>query len=269
MKRLALFLVSLAGAGFAGSSPAFGQGSAAQQEAATPVERAVLEDLVAASHILAELGVVDAFGHVSIRHPKNPNRFLMSRSIAPASTTLDDIVEHDLDGNGVDARGRALFLERFIHAEIYRRRPDVMAVVHSHSPSVIPFGVSTKPLLAMYHNAAFLAGGVPVFDIREKFGATDMLIRNAEIGRALAEKLGDRPVVLMRGHGSVATAPTLPLAVFRAYYTEVDARLYAQALGLGGPVNALTPEEGAKAEKVNEQIVTRAWDLWKKQVREK
>lgn len=231
-----------------------------------PVDRALLEDLAAASRILADQGVLDAFGHVSVRHPKNPNRFLMSRSLAPALVTADDILEFDLDGNAVDARGRSLFLERFIHAEVYRKRPDVMAVVHSHSPSVIPFGVTTKPMQAMYHLAAFLAAGVPVFDIRDKFGPTDMLVRNGEIGRALAESLGDKSVVLMRGHGNVATGPTLPLAVFRAVYTEVNARLQLQAIGIGGPINALTLEEGVKADKVNEQIVGRAWELWKQRV---
>lgn len=231
-----------------------------------PVDRALLEDIATASRILADQGVLDAFGHVSVRHPKNPERFLMSRSLAPALLTADDILELDFAGNVVDARGRSLFLERFIHAEIYRRRPDVMAIVHSHSPAVIPFGVTTKPMLAMYHNAAFLAGGVPIFDIRDKFGATDMLVRNGEIGRALAESLGDKPVVLMRGHGNVTTGPTLQIAVFRAIYAEVNARLELQAIGIGGPITALNTEEGIKADKVNEQVVGRAWELWKQRV---
>jgi ribulose-5-phosphate 4-epimerase/fuculose-1-phosphate aldolase len=236
---------------------------------ADPATAALIRDLATASRILADQGVVDAFGHVSARDPVHPDRFWMSRSMAPALVTPDDILELDLDGNAIDARGRTLFLERFIHAEIYRRRADVMAVVHSHSPAVIPFSVSRVPLQAMYHNAAFLAGGVPVFDIRDRFGTTDMLIRNGEIGRALAESLGDRPVALMRGHGSVATGPSLPVAVFRAVYTEVDARVQLQAVGLGGPITALTPEEGVAADKVNTQIVGRAWDLWKKRANER
>jgi len=245
---------------------AFAQTAASATVSGSPVDRALLEDIATASRILADQGVLDAFGHVSVRHPKNPERFLMSRSLAPALVTADDILELDFAGNAVDARGRSLFLERFIHAEIYRRRPDVMAIVHSHSPAVIPFGVTTRPMLAMYHNAAFLAGGVPIFDIRDKFGATDMLVRNGEIGRALAESLGDKPVVLMRGHGNVTTGPTLQVAVFRAVYTEVNARLELQAIGIGGPITALTPEEGVKADKVNEQIVGRAWELWKQRV---
>jgi ribulose-5-phosphate 4-epimerase/fuculose-1-phosphate aldolase len=139
-----------------------------------------------------------------------------------------------------------------------------MAVVHSHSPAVIPFGVTKVPMRAMFHNSAFLARGVPVFDIREKFGATNMLVSNREIGRALAETLGNKAALLMRGHGDVIVAPTLPLAVFRAVYTEVNARLQAQAIGLGGPIEALTADEGLKAEDVNAQIVGRAWDLWKR-----
>jgi ribulose-5-phosphate 4-epimerase/fuculose-1-phosphate aldolase len=231
---------------------------------AGPVEPALLEDLVAASRILVDQGVLDAFGHVSVRHPRNAGRFLMSRSLAPALVTADDIVEHDLDGTGIDANGRGLFLERFIHAEIYRARPDVNAVVHSHSPSVIPFTVVKRPMRAMYHNAAFLAQGVPVFDIRKGFGLTNMLVSSPEIGKVLAGDLGDRPVVLMRGHGSVAVGPSLPVAVFRAVYTEVNAKLQVQAMSIGGPVTFLEPEEGAKADKNNEQVVGRPWDLWKR-----
>jgi HCOMODA/2-hydroxy-3-carboxy-muconic semialdehyde decarboxylase len=231
-----------------------------------PVEAGILADLASASRILADQGVVDAFGHVSMRHPQAPDRFLMSRSLAPALVQADDIMEFDLDSEACDARGRAGFLERFIHGEIYKARPDVMSVVHSHSPSVIPFSLVATPMRAMYHNAAFLAGGVPVFDIREKFGATDMLVGNHAKGAALVEVLGDKPVVLMRAHGSVAVGPSLPIAVFRAVYTEVSARLQVQATMLGGPIAALDPEEGAKADQVNLTSAARAWDLWKRRV---
>jgi HCOMODA/2-hydroxy-3-carboxy-muconic semialdehyde decarboxylase len=144
------------------------------------VSRAVLEDLAAAARILAAQGVVDGFGHVTMRHPASPERFLMSRSLAPALQTPDDIMEFDLDSNAVDARGRQPFFERFIHGQIYKARPDVNAVVHSHSPSVIPFGLTGLPMRAMYHNAAFLSFGVPVFRIEEKFGPTDMLVGKGE-----------------------------------------------------------------------------------------
>ena len=236
---------------------------------AGPAEPAQIEDLVAAGRILVDQGVLDGFGHVSMRHPKDPTRFLMSRSLAPALVTGADIIEHDLDGKGIDVNGRTLFLERFIHAEVYRARPDVMAVVHSHSPGVIPFTVSKVPMKAMFHNSAFLAQGVPVFEIRQAFGMTDMLVSNSGIGKQLAATLGDKPVALMRGHGNVITAPTVPLAVFRAVYTEVNARLQLQAMQLGGEINFLTPEEGVKADKINDVIHARPWDLWKRKAMQK
>ena len=229
----------------------------------------LLADLAAASRILVAQGVVDGFGHVSLRHPQAPNRYLMARSIAPALVTPDDIIEYDLDSNPCNANGRGSFLERFIHGEIYKARPDIVSVVHSHSPSVIPFGLVSAPMRAMFHNAAFIAGGVPVFDIREKFGATDMLVGNGAKGVALAQSMGARDIVLMRAHGSVACGPTLQTAVFRAVYTEVNARIqhWAQALGGGAPLAALDDEEGRLADAVNRTAGMRAWDLWRTQVR--
>jgi ribulose-5-phosphate 4-epimerase/fuculose-1-phosphate aldolase len=239
------------------------------QTPAAPVsatDAALSEDIVIGSRVLAEFGVLDGFGHVSARSPTNPNRFLMSRSLAPALVTADDIMEFDLDGNAVDARGRSVFLERFIHSEIYRARPDVMSVVHTHSPGVIPFGVSQVPLRAMFHNAAFLAAGTPVWDIRKEFGETDMLVRDPARGKSLAQMLGDKPVVLMRGHGDVTVGPSVKMAVFRAYYTDVDAKLQSQAIGLGGDINYLTPGEGAKADAINFAVIDRVWNLWKMRI---
>src|SRR3954462_13401221 len=229
-------------------------------------DAALIDDIVTGSRVLADFGVLDGFGHVSARHPANPNRFLMSRSLAPALVTADDIMEFDLDGNAVNARGRTLFLERFIHSEIYRARPDVMSVVHTHSPGVIPYTISQLPLRAVFHNAAFLAAGAPLWDIRKNFGETDMLVRNAANGRDLALTLADKPVVLMRGHGDVTVGPSVKLAVFRAYYTDVNARLQSQTIALGGEANYLTPGEGAKADVVNLAIVDRIWNLWKMRV---
>ena len=174
-----------------------------------PVERAVLDDLAAASRILVDQGVFDAAGHVSKRHPAHAERFLMSRSLAPQMITGDDIMEFDLDGAAIDARGRNGFIERFLHAEIYRARPDVAAVAHSHSPAVIAFGLTGTPMRAMYHNAAFLAAGVPVFDIRDKFGVTDIVISSPDKGAALAQTLADKPVALLRAHGMVAVGTEL------------------------------------------------------------
>ena len=234
-----------------------------------PVDPAVITDLAAAARILAAQGVVDGFGHVSLRHPHAPNRYFMSRSIAPALVTPADIIEYDLDSNPCNANGRGSFLERFIHGEIYKARPDINAVVHSHSPSVIPFGLVNVPMQAMFHNAAFIAAGVPVFDISRKFGATDMLVSDGIKGVALAKVLGKNDIALMRAHGSVACGPTLQTAVFRAVYTEVNARVqhWTMALAGGAPVAALDAEEGRLADGPNQTAGLRAWDLWRSQVR--
>ena len=231
-----------------------------------PVDRDILEDLAASSRILADQGVFDVAGHVSMRHPGHPERFLMSRSLAPQMIAADDIMEFDLDCNAIDPRGRNGFIERYLHGEIFRARPDVMAVAHSHSPSVIAFGLSNTRMLAMYHNAAFLAAGVPVFDIREKFGITDIVVSTAAKGAALAEVLADKPVALLRAHGMVAVGPSLPVAVFRAIFTVTSANIQHQALALGGPLAVLDAEEGRIADLVNVQTVGRAWDLWKQRV---
>jgi ribulose-5-phosphate 4-epimerase/fuculose-1-phosphate aldolase len=231
--------------------------------AAQPDPR-LIEDLVVANKVLADLGVLDGFGHVSARHDKDPNRFLMSRSMAPALVKAEDILEYDLDSNAIDAKGRTLFLERFIHGEIYKVRPDIKAVVHSHSPSVIPFGVSKTRLQPVYHMSSFLGLDVPVFEIREVAGpANDLLVRNAQIGAGLAKVLGDKTVVLMRGHGSVAVGTSIPQVVFRAYYTEMNARLQAEALRLGA-VTYLTAEEAQASAKTNDGVLMRAWELWKR-----
>src|SRR6266850_7915362 len=231
---------------------------------AGPVDPKLLEDLVAANRILADQGVVDGYGHVSVRHPADPQRYLMSRSIAPELVTAADIMEYDLDSTPVDARGRTSYLERFIHGEIYRARPDVRAIVHNHSPSVIPFGATGAPLRPLYHMSAFLSGGVPVFDIRQAGGMTDMLVRTAALGQALARTLGARPVALMRGHGAVVVGASLPLVVFRSVYTEVNARLQSQAMALGGQVTYLDPEEARLAEASVSGTAPRPWELWKK-----
>lgn len=237
---------------------------------AGPLPPALAADLAAASRILAARGVVDAFGHVSIRHPDAPDRFVMSRAMAPALVEPDDLMEFDLDSTACDGDDRKGFLERFIHGEIYRARPDLGAVVHSHSPSVIPFGLTDVPMRATFHNAAFLAKGVPVFDISDRFGATDMLVCDCPKGVALAEVLGVADVALMRAHGSVACGPTLEIAVFRAVYTEVSARVqhWAAALAGGGPIATLSAEEGALADEPNKGAGMRAWDLWRREIRD-
>jgi HCOMODA/2-hydroxy-3-carboxy-muconic semialdehyde decarboxylase len=240
----------------------------AQRTSAGPADPHLIEDLVAANRILVDQGVLDGYGHVSARHDRDPNRFLMSRSLAPELVTAADIMEYDLDAEPIDPRGRSSYLERFIHGEIYRARPDVRAVVHDHSPSVIPFGATGAPLRPLYHMSAFLAGGVPVFDIRAAAGGdTDMLVRTPALGRALAQTLGPRPVALMRGHGAVVVGPSLPIVVFRSIYTEMNARLQAQAMALGSPVTYLSPGEAQQAEAAVAGTVNRPWELWKQKVR--
>ena len=235
----------------------------AQPAAAVSPDPALIDDLVAANRILYDQGVVDGFGHVSARHDRDPNRYLMARSMAPALVTAGDIMEYDLDSVAVDPRGRVSYLERFIHGEIYRARPDVMGVVHSHSPGVIPFADVATPLRAMNHVAGFLGAGVPVFEIRDVAGpATDMLIRTPALGRALAATLGQHDVALMRGHGSTAVGKSVRHAVFHAIYTEIDAREEMDALRLGQPI-FLSDEEARAATATGDQLVDRPWALWK------
>jgi ribulose-5-phosphate 4-epimerase/fuculose-1-phosphate aldolase len=225
----------------------------------------LVDDLVAANRILADQGVVDAYGHVSVRDDRDPQRYWLSRSLAPELVTAGDIVEHDLDSVGVNAAGRTLYLERFIHGEIYRARRDVQAVVHHHSPSVIPFGVSTQPLRPLYHMAAFLGDGVPVFEIRAAGGMTDLLVRDAALARALARTLGAHAVALMRGHGAVVTGPTLQHAVARSIYMEMNARLQQHAMAMG-TVTYLEPEEARRADATVSGTYARPWELWKRRV---
>lgn len=236
---------------------------------ATQSTEYLLRDLVDANHILFNEGVLDAFGHVSIRHPENTERFLLARNMAPGLVTLDDILTFDLDGTSIDADDRPVYLERFIHGEIYRARPDVMAVVHSHSPSVVPFSaVKSTPLRPMCHMSGFLGAGAPIFEIRDTAGtATDLLIRDRSLGASLADSLGNDNVVLMRGHGATVTGPTLKQAVYRAIYVEVNARLQADALRLG-PIEYLTPEEANAAREATEGQVERPWQLWKMRARQ-
>jgi ribulose-5-phosphate 4-epimerase/fuculose-1-phosphate aldolase len=239
--------------------------SHAATASAGPADPALLADLVTANHILFDQAVVDGFGHVSVRHNNDPTHFLMARSMAPALVTAADIIEYDSNSEPIDASGRASYIERYIHGEIYRVRPDVRAVVHSHSQAVIPFANTTIALRPMNHIAAFLGTGAPVFDIRGVGGdGTDMLIRNNALGKALAQTLGQHTVALMRGHGSVAVGPTLKHVVYRAVYTEVNARMEAEALSMGGKPEFLSPREAAAATKTTDKLVERPWELWKR-----
>jgi HCOMODA/2-hydroxy-3-carboxy-muconic semialdehyde decarboxylase len=231
--------------------------------------KGLIDDLVSANHILYREGVVDGFGHVSVRDARDPERFLLSRSLAPGRVRARDIMEFGMDGEPLNARGRRPYLERFIHSEIYRARPDVVAVVHSHSPSVIPFGVTGTSLRPVFHMSGFLGAGTPNFEIRESGGpATDMLIRDRKLGAALAKSLGTASFALMRGHGSVAVGSALKQVVYRAIYAEVNARLQSEALRLGA-INFLNDAEAANAARTNDGVIDRPWELWKAGVKSK
>lgn len=231
--------------------------AAGQIPSSSPVDPALIRELVLASHILARHGVLDAWGHVSVRHPANPQRYLMSRARAPALITADDIMEFDLDSNPVDARGRRMFLERFIHGQAYRARLDAQAVVHSHSPTLIPFSVTGEPLRAISHIASFMVDPVPVWDIREAGIKQGLLVTDNDQGRSLARALGAGPVALMRGHGNVVVAPDIRRAVHRALYTEVNARQLATALSFNRPITFIAPDEVHDPKRLDD-----AWEVW-------
>jgi ribulose-5-phosphate 4-epimerase/fuculose-1-phosphate aldolase len=223
---------------------------------------AQVAELVLADHILANEGVLDAWGHVSVRDARNPNRFLLSRAVPPSLVTAADIVVYDLDSKPIKDTSAVGYLERFIHGEIYKTRPDVMAVIHSHAPEVIPFTVTSVPLRPMIHMAGFMPQVVPVFEIRNVAGMTDMLIESNKLGHALAQTLGDNSMVLLRGHGAVIVAPALHVAVGRAYYMTVNAKAELQAISIsGGKVTYLTPEEADKASP--QGGFERGWEYWK------
>ena len=244
------------------SLSALGQAGGA---APTSTPNPLIEELVAGNRILAMEGVLDAMGHISVRTTARPDRFLLARSMAPELVTAADILEYDLDGQAIDARDRTSYLERFIHSEIYKARPDVRAVVHCHTASLIPFADSDVPLRAMYHMAAFVAEGVPVFDIRQAAGLTDLLVRDAALGKALAQSLGQKSAALMRGHGAVVVAASIPNVVGRSIYLDVNAKAQAQAIALGGKITYVEADE-AKLRMSDTNEYARAWDLWKRKV---
>jgi ribulose-5-phosphate 4-epimerase/fuculose-1-phosphate aldolase len=222
----------------------------------------LIEDLVAGSRILADHGVLDAYGHISVRSDKRPEHFLMSRSRAPALMTAADVMELGPDSEPITDKRKG-FIERYIHGEIYRARPEAMAVAHSHSPSVIPFGVTRTKLRPIYHMGSFLWSGAPVWDIRKVREENDLLVRDRPLGAALAGALGKCNCVLMRGHGMTVVGASVQEAVFRAIYTEMNARLQLQAMQLEGPIEFLTDEEGRRSTAANAGTLERPWEVWK------
>ena len=230
-----------------------------------PAESQLIDDLVVGNRILANEGVLDGLGHISVRIAQRPDRFLLSRDLAPALVSAADLMEYDLDGNPVNAQGRQMYQERFIHSAIYKARPDVNSVVHSHVPSVLPFVDSSVPLRPMYHMSAFLLPDVPMFEIRNVEGSRGMLVNNGRLGAALALSLGDRAVALMRGHGAVIVAPTIPEAVSRSIFLDVNARVQAQAIALGGTIRYLSPQDVTPPGPGGPPgaYYPRSWPFWK------
>src|SRR5688572_14832023 len=229
------------------------------------MDPSLLEDLVAANRILAEHGVIDAYGHVSLRSPKDPQRFFLARAIAPETVQVEDILEYDLDAKPLDGEGTkagmASVSERFIHSEIYRARPDVMSVVHNHSPSVIPFSVTGVPMKALFHMASFIGDGLPNFEIRKVKKGSDLLVSDPKLGKALAKTLGKSPATLMRGHGAAVTGENLQRSVGRSIYLEMSAIMQMQALLLSRKINFMDKKEVEASSPV--QDYKRAWPLWR------
>ena len=222
----------------------------------------LIEDLVTANRILAKQGIVDSFGHVSVRHPDNPKRFLLSRARAPERVEPADIMEFTLEGEAIDARGRKPYLERFIHGAAYEARADVMAVIHNHSPGVIPFGITGRRLKPVMHTCATIGYEVPIWDQRKKFGDTDMLVSNMAMGRDLAKALGKSRTSLMRGHGCVVVGASLRATVFTAVYLELNAKLQMQAEAMG-KVKFLSKGEADKVAAATTEVwFNRAWENW-------
>jgi ribulose-5-phosphate 4-epimerase/fuculose-1-phosphate aldolase len=227
---------------------------------------AIIEDLVAANRILAAQGIVDAFGHVSARHPQKHNRFLLSRAQSPELVEADDILEFTLEGLAIDSGGRKEYLERFIHGGLYEARLDIQSVVHSHSRSVIPFGITEQSLRAVVHSSGMIGSEVPVWDAQSNFGDTDLLVSNISMGRDLGRAFGNGNCALMRGHGSTVAGKSIREAVYTAFYLEVNADLQLEASRLG-KITFLTPGE---VEKVNSRLnqakpgegFDRFWEYW-------
>ncbi len=228
---------------------------------------ALLDDLVIANRILADQGVLDAFGHVSVRHPDRPDRYVMSGSRGPNLVTRADLIEFTLESEPIDQNGRRMYAERPIHGRIYAARPDVHAVCHNHSPATIPFGTTATPLRPILHMGSVIGNDVPVWDIHDEFGDTNLLVTTMPQGESLAHALGANSVVLMRGHGSAVAAATLRGAVFTSVYLQKNAELVLAAKQLG-EIRYLTPGEILAAGTMLSEALSqdRAWESWSSRV---
>jgi ribulose-5-phosphate 4-epimerase/fuculose-1-phosphate aldolase len=223
----------------------------------------IIKDLVIANRILAKEDVVDAYGHVSIRNPDNPKSFFISRSLAPELIEKDDIVELGLDGEPLKNEKRSLYLERFIHAAIYEARPDISSVVHAHAEDTLPFGIAAATKLRpVIHSGSFIGPSVPVWDIADKFGATNVLVTNMAQGRDLAKCLGKNSVALMRGHGFASAARSLIEVVRLSVYLPRNARALMRAKMLGGKIKYLSKGEIDARNKGYSPYSTETWRAW-------
>lgn len=225
-------------------------------------DAAMLDDLVAANRVLYAKGIVDGLGHISMRHDKNPEMYVLAAERAPALVKKEDLAIYDLDSNALTLKDRRPYLERFIHGEIYKARPDVMSVIHCHAPSLVTFCVCQTPLRPLYHMSGFLGQGVGRFEAREVFGMTDMLVSSPEMGKELAKSLGNFSVVLMRGHGATMAGASIKHTVFRAIYAALNATMQMDAMRMG-EVTYLSDEEAFKGMTTNDRVVDRSWALWK------
>jgi HCOMODA/2-hydroxy-3-carboxy-muconic semialdehyde decarboxylase len=225
-------------------------------------------DLVVAYRTLAEHGILDAYGHVSLRSPARPDRYLLSRALAPELVTIDDIMEFTLESEALDPQGRELYSERWIHGELYKSRPDVNAIVHNHSPTIVPFGITPdvkiQPLTAV---TSFIGLGVPTFEIRDFQMGSDIRVRSPELGRALASVVSDKPAALMRGHGAVVLASDMATVVARSIYLELAAKQLMQAMQIAGPGGRIIPLDDAEVAAVQgRQEFSRPWNLYRTKV---
>ena len=223
---------------------------------------ALIDELVTANRILAREGVVDSFGHISVRHPGRADRYLLSRARAPDCIEADDIMEFALDGTPVEARERKPYLERFIHGAVYEARPEVHSVVHNHSPSVIPFGVTATKLKPLLHLCASIGHEVPVWDSQKRFGDTSLLVENMAMGRDLAALLGGRRTALMRGHGAVVAGRSIREAVFISVYLEVNSHLQMRAMAMGEIKFLTAGEVDTIIARTGPYTLNRAWENW-------
>ncbi|WP_394834640.1 class II aldolase/adducin family protein [Pendulispora rubella] len=226
------------------------------------VKRTV-EELRAATQILVGEGILDGFGHVSTRHPEQPDRYFMLLRNVDGPAAEARVLELDADSNPIGPGDVRPSIERFIHGEIYRQRPDVLAVVHTHAPPLIPFGVCNVALRPLYHMCGFLEDGASVFDIRKEHGTTNMLVTSYELGQSLAASLGRRAMVLMRGHGATVVGTSLKEAVFRSVYATLNAQLQTVAMQLGQPT-FLNTGEAKLADELHHAVLDRPWEYWVK-----